>query len=238
MNRNAKSRAEVFWSPRTSSIAATIGASDTTRGACFLPRFDGGEGPPAREVAGPAREGAACSAPPAQRTRAPSCCCFSTPTRCSRAMPATCSPAALPGRKFKSERSGLRSTTAAAFCALARGSRGSIPSSRASADQGIAVRRSFYEQLGGFPPWPLFEDVEFLRRARRRTRVWSFPSPVKTSARRFQRRGATRQQLQNTMLLLRFLAGASPVRLAAEYRAEPHDQPRAVQSASDTGGRR
>ncbi len=105
-------------------------------------------------------------------------------------------------------------------------------------DQGIAVRRSFYEQLGGFPPWPLFEDVELLRRARRRTRVWSFPACVTTSARRFQRRGAIRQQLQNTKLLLRFLAGASPERLAAEYRAEPHDQPREFQSASGAGGRR
>ena len=86
-------------------------------------------------------------------------------------------------------------------------------------DQGIAVRRTFYERLGGFPPWPLFEDVELLRRARRITRVWSFPAAVKTSARRFRRRGAVRQQLQNTTLLLRFLAGTSPERLAAEYRA-------------------
>lgn len=86
-------------------------------------------------------------------------------------------------------------------------------------DQGIAVRRSFYEQLGGFPPWPLFEDVELLRRARRHTRVWSFPSTVRTSARRFRRRGVVRQQLMNAILLVRFLAGASPERLAAEYRA-------------------
>ena len=86
-------------------------------------------------------------------------------------------------------------------------------------DQGIAVRRAFYERLGGFPPWPLFEDVELLRRARRLTRVWSFPAAVKTSARRFQRRGVVRQQLQNASLLLRFLAGTPPERLAAEYRA-------------------
>lgn len=86
-------------------------------------------------------------------------------------------------------------------------------------DQGIVVRRSFYERLGGFPAWPLFEDVELLRRARRVTRVWSFPAAVKTSARGFRQRGVVRQQFQNASLLLRFLAGTPPERLAAEYRA-------------------
>lgn len=85
-------------------------------------------------------------------------------------------------------------------------------------DQGIVVRRTFYARLGGFPAWPLFEDVEFLRRARRHTRIWSLPAAVVTSARRFRRRGLLRQQLQNAGLLLRFLAGTPPERLAAEYR--------------------
>lgn len=85
-------------------------------------------------------------------------------------------------------------------------------------DQAIVVRRTFYDELGGFPRWPLFEDVEFLRRARRRTRVWSFPACVTTSARRFRRRGPLRQQWLNTCLLLRFLAGTPPAKLAARYR--------------------
>lgn len=84
-------------------------------------------------------------------------------------------------------------------------------------DQGIAVRRSFYEQLGGFPAWPLFEDVELLRRARRRTRVWSLPARVTTSARRFRQHGVVRHQMQNAILLLRFLAGGKPERLALAY---------------------
>ena len=88
-------------------------------------------------------------------------------------------------------------------------------------DQGIVVRRDFYGQLGGFPAWPLFEDVELLRRARRVTRIVSFPAAVTTSARRFQRGGHLRQQWRNGWLLCRFLAGASPHALAAEYAAEP-----------------
>lgn len=86
-------------------------------------------------------------------------------------------------------------------------------------DQGIAVRRDFYAVLGGFPAWPLFEDVELLRRARRVTRVWSLPASVTTSARRFHRRGPLRQQWCNARLLLRFLAGTPPETLARLYRS-------------------
>ena len=85
-------------------------------------------------------------------------------------------------------------------------------------DQAIVIRRDFYTRLGGFKPWPLFEDVELLGRARRRTKVVSFPACVTTSARRFQQRGQFRQQCLNGWLLIRFLVGTSPHKLAREYR--------------------
>ncbi|MBI2517909.1 MAG: TIGR04283 family arsenosugar biosynthesis glycosyltransferase [Opitutae bacterium] len=88
-------------------------------------------------------------------------------------------------------------------------------------DQGIVIRRDFYATLGGFPQWPLFEDVELLRRARRLTRVHSFPAAVTTSARRFHRQGPLRRQFRNAGLLLRFLFGTPPEQLSAEYRPEP-----------------
>lgn len=84
-------------------------------------------------------------------------------------------------------------------------------------DQCIVVRRSFFEEVGGFPDWPLFEDVEFFRRARKRTRVHSFPSHVVTSARRFVQRGIVRQQFRNGMSMLNYLLGAPPERLASQY---------------------
>jgi uncharacterized protein len=86
-------------------------------------------------------------------------------------------------------------------------------------DQGILVHRSFYRELGGFECWPLFEDVDLLRRARERTKVVSLPAYVITSARRFQENGILRQQFLNTRLLLRFLMGAKPEVLAQQYRA-------------------
>jgi len=84
-------------------------------------------------------------------------------------------------------------------------------------DQCIVVRRSFFEALGGFPEWPLFEDVALLQEARRRTRVHSFPAAVVTSARRFEREGIVRQSLRNGWYVLRYLFGASPRDLAARY---------------------
>jgi len=89
-------------------------------------------------------------------------------------------------------------------------------------DQGIVVRRGFFETIGGFPAWPLFDDVEFLRRARRRTPVRRLPAVATTSARRFRRHGVLRQQLRNGILLTRFLLGGDPHRMAEQYFRRRH----------------
>lgn len=86
-------------------------------------------------------------------------------------------------------------------------------------DQGILVRRDFYDALGGFPAWPLFEDVALLQRARRLARIESLPAAVTTSARRFNRRGHLSQQWLNARLLARYLMGTPPERLAEIYRS-------------------
>lgn len=87
-------------------------------------------------------------------------------------------------------------------------------------DQCIVVRRSFFEALGRFPEWPLFEDVALLQKARRRTRVHSFPAAVVTSARRFEQEGIVRQSLRNGWYVVRYLLGASPSELAARYEKD------------------
>lgn len=84
-------------------------------------------------------------------------------------------------------------------------------------DQCIVVRRELFEGVGGFPDWPLFEDVAFMQRVRRETRVRSFPAAVTTSARRFRRGGILRQSLRNGWYVLQYLMGASPDDLAVIY---------------------
>lgn len=87
-------------------------------------------------------------------------------------------------------------------------------------DQGILMRRTLFDALGGFPDWPLFEDVELTRRARRLTRIYKLPAAVTTSAVRFLRHGMLRQQLRNAWLILRYLLGASPAALYQSYEGE------------------
>ncbi len=55
-------------------------------------------------------------------------------------------------------------------------------------DSGIFVRRAAYEKVGGFRPFPVFEDLDLLRRLRRVGRLSRLPATVTTSSRRFEDR--------------------------------------------------
>lgn len=85
-------------------------------------------------------------------------------------------------------------------------------------DQCIVIRRSFYNQLGGFSDIPLFEDVYLLDRARKCTRVGSIPGIVVSSTRRFKRNGVLRQLIWNAWLVLLYYLGRAPDKLAEMYR--------------------
>ncbi len=52
-------------------------------------------------------------------------------------------------------------------------------------DQAIFVRRAAFEQVGGYPPEPLMEDLELARRLRRIGRIVTVPAVVRVSGRRF-----------------------------------------------------
>jgi rSAM/selenodomain-associated transferase 2 len=86
-------------------------------------------------------------------------------------------------------------------------------------DQAFFVRREIFEKMGGYADLPFLEDVEFLRRLRRRGRFAVLPLPVITSARRFLKRGVVRQQLRNTAIVALFELGIPARRLARLY---PH----------------
>lgn len=84
-------------------------------------------------------------------------------------------------------------------------------------DQGIFVRRDVFQSVGGFPPYPLMEDVALARRLARVGRPYRSPLRVRTSARRWQQEGWWRRSLRNLTLLARYALGASPERLLASY---------------------
>ncbi|MCP2680231.1 glycosyltransferase [Maricaulaceae bacterium NA33B04] len=84
-------------------------------------------------------------------------------------------------------------------------------------DQGLLISRRFYEALGGYKPWPLFEDVDLVRRIGRR-RLQPLGIAAETSAERFLVEGYTRRSARNLTLLARYYMGASPQKLAEAYR--------------------
>ena len=88
-------------------------------------------------------------------------------------------------------------------------------------DQGIFVRRALFEQLGGYRPLPLMEDVDLVRRVRRRGRLVYSQVPILASARRWEREGWTRRTVLNLLLLLGYAAGVAPARLARAYYGTP-----------------
>jgi hypothetical protein len=71
--------------------------------------------------------------------------------------------------------------------------------------------------LGGYRELPLMEDVDFIRRLRRHGRLMHAGVPALTSARRWERDGWFRRTADNVLLVVLFLAGQPPERLARYY---------------------
>jgi len=85
-------------------------------------------------------------------------------------------------------------------------------------DHALFVRRSVFEAVGGFPGWPLLEDVELRKRLLAAGRLVKLPAAVTTSARRFTANGVVRRQLANGAILVLHALGAPARRLERWYR--------------------
>jgi rSAM/selenodomain-associated transferase 2 len=86
-------------------------------------------------------------------------------------------------------------------------------------DQAIFIRASCFRTLGGFKEIPIMEDVDLMRRIKRKGwRIVIFPEPVTTSARRWEKEGLVFGTLRNWFLMTLYLCGVAPERLARFYR--------------------
>lgn len=85
-------------------------------------------------------------------------------------------------------------------------------------DQGLFVRRLLFEEIGGFPPVPVAEDLLLVRRLSRKGRIRILPSEAKTSSRRWKDMGIFRTTLINQIILAGCYFGVSPRRLANLYK--------------------
>lgn len=86
-------------------------------------------------------------------------------------------------------------------------------------DQGLFLRRTLFEELGGFPEMRLMEDLFFSRTLRARGRVMVGAKRIFVSPRRWQRAGLVRQTLRNWLLTTLAAGGVHPDRLATFYPA-------------------
>jgi len=90
----------------------------------------------------------------------------------------------------------------------------------ATGDQGIFVRRTLYDAVGGFPPIPLMEDIALSRALRRHGRPAVIRQRLQTSPRRWEQHGVLSTILLMWGLRLAYFAGVTPGLLARFYR--PH----------------
>ncbi|MCU1383925.1 MAG: putative glycosyltransferase [Acidobacteria bacterium] len=91
-------------------------------------------------------------------------------------------------------------------------------------DQALFMRRELFADLGGYADLPMMEDVDLVRRARRRGRLFRSRLAAPTSARRWERDGWIRRTLRHLTLIVLYFCGVRPerlIRLDPARRAHP-----------------
>ena len=83
-------------------------------------------------------------------------------------------------------------------------------------DQGLLLSRLYYGRLGGFRDLDLMEDVDLVRRIRRR-RLVMLPVAARTSARRYRRDGYWRRPARNLVCLGLYFLRVPPRYIARLY---------------------
>jgi rSAM/selenodomain-associated transferase 2 len=84
-------------------------------------------------------------------------------------------------------------------------------------DSGIFVRRDTYERIGGFRDFPIFEDLDIVRRLWKVGRVVHLRERVTTSSRRFEGRSFALTFARWSFLQALYWLGVSPDTLARMY---------------------
>ena len=84
-------------------------------------------------------------------------------------------------------------------------------------DSALFVRRAAYLHVGGFPPFPLFEDLDLVRRLRKHGRFVHLATVVGTSSRRFEDRNFALTFARWSLLQALYWLGVSPQMLGRWY---------------------
>lgn len=84
-------------------------------------------------------------------------------------------------------------------------------------DQGLLLHRCLYEETGGIAPLPLMEDLDFIRRLRRRAPIRCLDASLRVDGRRWRRLGIGRTALLNARLRRDWRRGVPAEELARRY---------------------
>ena len=87
-------------------------------------------------------------------------------------------------------------------------------------DQAIFIRKDYFDRIGGYRKISLMEDVDLMKRIRKRgDRIRIIPARVRTSPRRYDREGILYGTFRNWLLQILYALGVPPDRLAQWYRS-------------------
>ena len=87
-------------------------------------------------------------------------------------------------------------------------------------DQGIFVTKEMFFSVGPFPPQPIMEDFELMRKLKRNGTIEILPLHATTSARRWKKLGILRTTAINLAIIIGYLFGLKPEKLAGWYRGK------------------
>lgn len=101
-------------------------------------------------------------------------------------------------------------------------------------DQGLLIPRRLYDEIGGFRPMPLMEDVDIVRRLGVQ-RISMLKSRAFTSAKRYTQDGYLKRIARNQACFAMYMAGIAPSRIASFYQAKASSG-RALEAEIETHG--
>lgn len=85
-------------------------------------------------------------------------------------------------------------------------------------DQAIFLKKDVFMSNGGFPLLSIMEDFELIRSLKKKGKVMISDKRVITSARRWKRLGLIKATVLNQKIIILYLLGVSPRRLASIYK--------------------
>ncbi|MFM7409030.1 MAG: TIGR04283 family arsenosugar biosynthesis glycosyltransferase [Cuspidothrix sp.] len=85
-------------------------------------------------------------------------------------------------------------------------------------DQAIFLTKEIFQKVGNFPQMPIMEDFELMRKLKLWGKIYLLPTPVITSPRRWLKKGILQSTILNQVIVIAYLLGVSPNRIATWYR--------------------